>query len=129
MSTAPEGDRTIGGSRSGSGIWGKVAVVTGSSKGIGKAVARKLGEGGASVVINARSADEIKSAEEELRGLGCEVSGIALNVAHDGGAEELVAHAAERYGPVGLLVNMVAINPPWHPCSRSSRAHSPRRWW
>ena len=90
---------------------GKVAVVTGSSKGIGKAVARKLGEGGASVVINARSADEIKSAEEELRGLGCEVSGIALNVAHDGGAEELVAHAAERYGPVGLLVNMVAINP------------------
>jgi len=102
MSTAPEGDRTIGGSRSGSGIWGKVAVVTGSSKGIGKAVARKLGEGGASVVINARSADEIKSAEEELRGLGCEVSGSPSMWPTTAVPKSFVAHAAERYGPVGL---------------------------
>jgi 3-oxoacyl-[acyl-carrier protein] reductase len=90
---------------------GKVAVVTGSSKGIGKAVARQIGLAGAQVVINARSADAVADAEEELRAEGCDVFGVALNVAHEGGAEELVSKAAERFGPVGLLVNMVAINP------------------
>jgi 3-oxoacyl-[acyl-carrier protein] reductase len=90
---------------------GKVAVVTGSSKGIGKAVAKSLGRAGARVVINARSADAVLRAEEELRADGSDVTGVALNVAHEGGAEELVATAADRYGPVGLLVNMVAMNP------------------
>jgi 3-oxoacyl-[acyl-carrier protein] reductase len=90
---------------------GKVAVVTGSSKGIGKAVARTLGLGGARVVINARSSDDVKLTEEELRAEGCEVTGFPLNVTHEGAAEELVSRAADHYGPVALVVNMVAINP------------------
>ncbi len=90
---------------------GKVAVVTGSSKGIGKAVARTLGLGGAHVVINARSSDDVQATVKELRAEGCEVTGFALNVTHDGAAEELVSRAADHYGPVALVVNMVAINP------------------
>jgi 3-oxoacyl-[acyl-carrier protein] reductase len=74
-------------------------------------VARQLGRAGARVVINARSADDVRKAEEELRADGCEVTGVALNVAHDGAPEDLVSRAEDLYGPVGLLVNMVAINP------------------
>jgi NAD(P)-dependent dehydrogenase (short-subunit alcohol dehydrogenase family) len=70
-----------------------------------------LGQAGAKVVINARSADDVERAVDELRADGTEALGVALNVAHDGGAEALVSRAAEHFGPVGLLVNMVAINP------------------
>jgi 3-oxoacyl-[acyl-carrier protein] reductase len=96
-------------------FYGKVAVVTGSSKGIGRAVAEKLGAARANVVINARKEDELAITEKELREQGFEVFGFAANVADDDGPESLVAAAADRYGPIDFVVNMVAINPAFGP--------------
>jgi NAD(P)-dependent dehydrogenase (short-subunit alcohol dehydrogenase family) len=78
---------------------GKVAVVTGASKGIGLAVARALASEGASVVAGARTV-------ESLDGLD-RVSGFAVDLGRPGGPEALVAHALERHGRVDVLVNNV----------------------
>ena len=55
---------------------GKTAIVTGSTKGIGKAIARAMGKHGARVVISSRDADRVKATSEELSGGGLEVLGI-----------------------------------------------------
>lgn len=94
---------------------GKVAVVTGSSKGIGRAVAARLGAAGADVVINARSADELATAAKELRSAGASVTAVAASVTDDDGPERIVGAAEDAYGPVDLLVNMVGINPYYGP--------------
>ena len=59
---------------------GKTAIVTGSTKGIGKAIARAMGQHSARVVISSRDADRVKAASEEFFGEGHEVLGIACNI-------------------------------------------------
>ena len=93
----------------------KVAIVTGSSKGIGRAVAERLAEHGAKVVINARSAEELAAVEAELRGRGHEVLAVPLNVTHQDGPAQLVDAAADSFGNIDYVVNMVAINPYFGP--------------
>jgi NAD(P)-dependent dehydrogenase (short-subunit alcohol dehydrogenase family) len=78
---------------------GKVAVVTGASKGIGLAVARRLAAEGATVVAGARSV-------EPLAGLDG-VSGFAIDLSRPGGPEALVGHALEHHGRVDALINNV----------------------
>lgn len=90
---------------------GRVAVVTGSSKGIGKAVAEALGTAGARVVINGRSVEELQAAADELTAKGCEVLAVTGNATHSEVPEHLARAAAERFGPVSHVVNMVAVNP------------------
>jgi len=90
---------------------GRVAVVTGSSRGIGKAVASNLAGAGARVVVNGRSEDEVRATEKELREAGGEVTGVALSVTSEDGPDRLVEAAADRYGPISYVVNVVAINP------------------
>src|SRR3954468_21359836 len=78
---------------------GKVAVVTGASKGIGLAVVRALAAEGATVVAGARSVDA-------LAGLAG-ASALEGDLGRPGGPEALVAHAVERHGRVDVLVNNV----------------------
>ena len=59
---------------------GKTAIVTGSPKGIGKAIARAMGQHGARVVISSRDEDRVKATSEELSGEGLEVLGISCNI-------------------------------------------------
>jgi NAD(P)-dependent dehydrogenase (short-subunit alcohol dehydrogenase family) len=80
-------------------LGGKVAVVTGASKGIGLAVARVLAVEGAAVVAGARTV-------ESLDGLDG-VSGFAVDLGRPGGPEVLVGHAVERHGRIDVLVNNV----------------------
>lgn len=89
---------------------GRVALVTGSSKGIGRATAERLARGGASVVINARREEDLRAAEQELRAEGLEVSGVLGSVTADGEPERFVAETVERYGAIDLVVNVVAVN-------------------
>ena len=88
---------------------GKVAVVVGGSLGIGRATARRLAEGGASVVLCGHDDASVEEALAELRGAGLEVDGRRADVTSSAEVEGLVRLAAERYGGVDILVNSAGI--------------------
>lgn len=89
---------------------GKVAIVTGGSRGIGRAVASELIDGGAHVTITGRHEDALAAAAAEL-GEACTPA--VCHVADQDAARECVRSVAETYGRVDLLVNNVAVNPQW----------------
>jgi 3-oxoacyl-[acyl-carrier protein] reductase len=96
------------------GLAGKVAVVTGASRGIGLAVAQRLVAEGARVAITARKPDPLAEAVAALGGaeLALGVPGRADDPDH---ADEVLARTAEAFGPVDLLVNNTGINPAYGP--------------
>ncbi len=94
---------------------GKTAVITGSSKGIGKAIAIALGQQGAKVVISSRKQDAVDDTTRELQQMGINAIGI---VAHMGDMEQvsnLAAEAVKQCGSIDILVNNAAINPSFGP--------------
>ncbi|MDF2435586.1 MAG: 3-oxoacyl-[acyl-carrier protein] reductase [Mucilaginibacter sp.] len=88
----------------------RVAIVTGSSKGIGLATAERLARGGASVAINSRHEDQLQRVAERLRAVGGDVFVAPGNLTRAGGAEALVDATVAHFGRVDLLVNTVALN-------------------
>lgn len=84
---------------------GKLALVTGSTQGIGLAIARTLLAEGAVVVVNGRRSDRVRDAVESLQALGA-VHGVAADLATAEGAQAVIA-AADAIGPVDILVNNV----------------------
>lgn len=92
-------------------LTGKVALVTGASKGIGAAIAHALAELGASVVVSSRKQDAVDTVAGEIAEAGGEASAIA---AHAGDLEQvrgLVDATVERYGRLDVVVNNAATNP------------------
>ena len=89
------------------GIAGRVAVVTGSSRGIGRSIAFSLAAEGARVVLNARGAEALAQVEAELRDRGADVAAVPADVRSAEGCERLVQKAVDRFGPVDVLVNNV----------------------
>ena len=90
-------------------LLGKVAIITGASRGIGRAIAVELGKEGASVVIN-YSKDEEGANEtlEVLRELGVVAYAIKRNVSSFEGAEEIINKALEHFGKIDIVVNNAA---------------------
>lgn len=89
---------------------GKAAVVTGSTKGIGRAIAEALVRGGAGVCVSARDADEIKRAVDELGDEGSgRVTGAVCDVRDYEEVRALFAHAAAEFGGVDVLVNNAGV--------------------
>ncbi|MEI7760643.1 MAG: SDR family oxidoreductase [Thermoleophilia bacterium] len=88
------------------GLTGKVAVVTGSSRGIGYGIAARLVEEGADVVLCARGADDLDSAVGALGGPGRAV-GVLADVTTPEGAVAVVTAAVEQFGGVDIVVNSV----------------------
>lgn len=87
------------------GLKGKVALVTGSSRGLGFATALVLAQEGANVVVNSRSAEGASHAAEKIAAqTGAKVIGVAGDVADPASAEQLVRETAETLGGIDLLV-------------------------
>jgi len=87
------------------GIRGKSAIVTGGSKGIGYASARRLLEEGAKVTICARNADLLNKARDELAKVSPDVQAVVADMVKKADIENLVRKAAEKFGPVQILFN------------------------
>lgn len=93
----------------------KVAIITGSSKGIGKAIARGLAEQGAKVVISSRNQEACDEVVNEFKKEGLKAIGIACHIADVEQQKQLIQKTADAFGSIDILVNNAAINPVFGP--------------
>jgi NAD(P)-dependent dehydrogenase (short-subunit alcohol dehydrogenase family) len=96
-------------------LTGKVAVVTGSSKGIGKSIAMHLALQGAKVVVSSRKAPACEEAAAEIRKAGGHATVIPCNISDKAQVERLIAETQKQLGPVDVLVCNAASNPYYGP--------------
>jgi NAD(P)-dependent dehydrogenase (short-subunit alcohol dehydrogenase family) len=94
---------------------GKVAVVTGASRGIGLAIAKTLGEHGAKLVIASRKIESLAIAAETIIATGAEATAVACHMGQPNQIGELIKLTLERYGKIDILVNNAATNPHFGP--------------
>jgi len=99
-------------------LTGKVAVVTGSSKGIGKSIAMHLALQGARVVVSSRKAPACEEAAAEIRKAGGEAIVIPCNISDKSQCQNLIAETQKRLGPVDVLVCNAATNPYYGPTEK-----------
>ena len=90
-------------------LQGKVALITGASQGLGRALALAYAKEGASLVVNSRSQESIRPVAEEVEGLGAEVLAVAADVSRGEDARRLVDEAVGRFGGVDVLVNNAGL--------------------
>jgi NAD(P)-dependent dehydrogenase (short-subunit alcohol dehydrogenase family) len=93
-----------------SSVNGKVAIVTGGGRGIGKAIARRLAEAGASVAIASRKLENLQRTADEFATLPGKTVPIACHVGRPADLEHLVRETEKQLGPVDILVNNSATN-------------------
>ncbi|CAN5733016.1 SDR family oxidoreductase [soil metagenome] len=96
-------------------IEGRIALVTGGSKGIGLAVAEGLAREGVRLVVSARGAEALEAAAEDLRRHGGEVHAVVADVSTARGVRSLLDAARERVGPPDVLVSNAGGPPPGRP--------------
>lgn len=101
---------------------GKVAIVTGSSRGIGRSIATQLARAGARVVISSRKQEACDAVAEAIRAEGGQALAIAANIADGGQIEALVARTREAWGGIDILVCNAASNPYYGPMTGLSDA-------
>ncbi|CAH0729769.1 unnamed protein product, partial [Brenthis ino] len=90
---------------------GKVAIVTASTEGIGYAIAKRLGQEGASVVISSRKEENVQKATASLREDGIKVEGLVCHVANAEHRKKLFDFAKSKFGGIDILVSNAAVNP------------------
>ncbi len=93
----------------GDSLSGQVALVTGASRGIGLAIARRLGEMGARVSLCARSQEKLEEAVAGLRAAGIEALALPADVTSGDQVSSLVRSTQEQLGPIDILVNNAGI--------------------
>jgi NAD(P)-dependent dehydrogenase (short-subunit alcohol dehydrogenase family) len=98
-------------------LTGKIAIVTGSTRGIGRAIATRFAQRGAQVVISSRDAAACEAVAQELREAGGQAIAIVANVGKKEQLENLVAQTVERWGGLDVLVCNAAVNPYYGPLS------------
>ncbi len=101
-------------------LTGKVALVTGASKGIGKAIAEWYAQAGASVVVSSRKLEAVEAVASEINSKGGKAKGIACNVGEAADIEKLVAATLAQFGTIDILVNNAAANPSFGPLVETS---------
>ena len=101
---------------------GKVAIVTGASKGIGQAIAVGLAEFGATVVVSSRKQEAVDLVAARIRDAGGKAAAIAAHVGDMDQARALVDQTADRFGGVDIIVNNAGTNPVFGPVINSDTA-------
>ena len=99
------------------GIKGKVAVITGGSRGIGKASAMELAKEGCNVVISARTESYLLEAEEEIKKLGVETLAVPADLERPEDVEKLISATYDKFGRVDILFNNAGYSHPTTPIS------------
>lgn len=98
---------------------GQVAVVTGSTKGIGKAIAARMAQQGAKVIVSSRKADAVEAVTAEINrnyaAHGGEAIGVPANIGRRPECEALVCAALDKWGQIDCFVANAAINPYYGP--------------
>jgi NAD(P)-dependent dehydrogenase (short-subunit alcohol dehydrogenase family) len=101
-------------------LTGKVAIITGSSKGIGEAMALALARAGAKVVISSRSQESVDEVATKFKAEGFEAVGIACHVGDEAQLKNLVDKTMEAFGRIDVLINNAATNPIFGPIEDAS---------
>ena len=101
----------------------KTAIVSGGSKGIGKAIAMKLAQAGANVVICSRKKENLNSAVNEAELNGLILIPIECNTSNNESIQSVVDHTIEKFDRVDVLVNNAAANPYYGPILNSEDSH------
>jgi NAD(P)-dependent dehydrogenase (short-subunit alcohol dehydrogenase family) len=96
-------------------LTGKVAVITGSSRGIGRAIAETMASLGAKVVISSRKAEACEEVAKAINAKGGEAAIIPCNISRKAEVEALVAKTRETFGRINILVCNAAVNPVYGP--------------
>jgi NAD(P)-dependent dehydrogenase (short-subunit alcohol dehydrogenase family) len=96
-------------------LTGRVAIVTGASRGIGQAVAQTLAAAGAKVALASRKQESLDKVVAEIQGRGGQAIAIAAHTGETAAVRALVAQVVERWGGVDILVNNAATNPHFGP--------------
>ena len=96
-------------------LTGKVALITGSTRGIGRAIAEAMAARGAKVVISSRKPDACEEVAATIRDGGGEAVPIPANISRPEDIERLVAETEEKFGAPGILVCNAAVNPYYGP--------------
>src|SRR5688572_25827832 len=89
---------------------GRVALVTGASRGLGFAMAKALGKAGATVVVNSRNAEQLGAATEMLRKDGVAASAMPFDVCDEKAAVDAVARTARDHGKIDILISNAGSN-------------------
>ncbi len=90
-------------------LTGRVALVTGGSKGLGRAIAGALAEAGADVAITSRTQADLDRASEELRATGRRVLSVAADVTDEASIHQMVHRVLDHFGEIDILVNNAGI--------------------
>ena len=93
----------------------KIALVTGSSRGIGRAIATAYARAGAKVIVSSRKIDACRAVVDQLRAEGLEATAIGCNISSKDQIAALVSEAEATYGTVDVLVCNAAVNPYYGP--------------
>ncbi len=91
-------------------LTGRVAIVTGASRGLGQTFARALAQAGADLVITSRDVAALKDFQSQMQLLGRQVLALPLDVREEASIKNMVAEAIEHYGKIDILVNNAGCN-------------------